>query len=164
MPDGQLRPPGKRWGGEGGRSMMDCRRLGIKDKIMSRQPLLLALVAGLLTQGLLAGSCSLAQPLPDGAKQALEKTWRTLPGGASADFWILRAWPGKGYAENPAPLSPAMEIWCVEISQPPGQGEAKSLVPMIWIITRAYLRGEWMAAPLMTMSSSWPYQACGAMP
>jgi hypothetical protein len=57
-----------------------------------------------------------------------------------------------------------LEIWCVETrisapSDPTVDGEK-----MIWIVIRENQEAPWKAALLATMSSLWPYEACGSVP
>ncbi len=54
-----------------------------------------------------------------------------------------------------------MEIWCVEVQFSGGLTEAAQSDSTIWIVTRESQDAIWNAAWLMTMSSLWPYEACG---
>ncbi len=57
-----------------------------------------------------------------------------------------------------------MEIWCVEVESVSPSELDPGVTAMIWFVTRVDSQSEWGAAPLMAMSSTWPYEACGVFP
>ena len=118
----------------------------------------------LLTASLLLASCSASSPLPQGALDELKEQWQALSMDDRPALHIVRAWPSEVSAEQLAPASPSMETWCVEVELPQGNAASREPGPMIWLVTRADQDASWFAAPLMTMSSLWPYEACGVIP
>jgi hypothetical protein len=124
----------------------------------------IALLAVLLAASIILGSCTPPSQLPESAFSALNRQWDSLPGSATHDLTVLRSWQGQIPPDaDPAPTSP-MDVWCVETllsSNQPYSGESETV---IWIITRTSDDATWESAPLMTMSSLWPYQACGVAP
>lgn len=102
----------------------------------------------------LLGSCAPPQ-MPQSAIDELNARWASLPGSASQDLSIVRAWPGAPPSETPS-----MEIWCVETTLSPKGGDSTKSESMLWLVTRSNEEAGWESAPLMTMSSTWPYQAC----
>ena len=99
-------------------------------------------------------ACSPQLDLPENAKQALEEHLLALP-GSKTEFIIGRAWPGvRPQIEPEFP----MEVWCVEVDHSPTDETDPEL---IWIVTRSNQQSEWNAWMLVTMSASWPYEACG---
>jgi len=99
-------------------------------------------------------ACSPQLDLPQSARKALEERLLALPGG-DTEFVIGQAWPGVRPQDDP---SSSTEIWCVEVDHSPTNETDPEL---IWIVTRPNQQTEWNAAMLATMSSSWPYEACG---
>ena len=122
------------------------------------------LLASLLAASLLLASCSARSQLPQGAMDELEEQWQHLHTDTSPQLRIIRAWPSEVSAEMLAPSSPSMETWCVEVELSAGNDASRGLEPMIWIVARPDQEVSWFAAPLRTMSSLWPYQACGVVP
>lgn len=124
----------------------------------------IALLASLLAANILLNACTPPTQLPEGARLALNRQWDSFPGSTTHDLTIVRAWQGK-LPRDAEPASPQpMEIWCVEtrlLSKQPASGETETI---IWFITKVNDDAPWETAPLMTMSSIWPYQACGVMP
>jgi hypothetical protein len=109
-------------------------------------------------------SCSAESQLPQGARDALNEHWQTLPTVNSSEYRIVRAWPGEMSSENLTPWAPSTEIWCVEVELSIDQAGSEEPEKMIWIVTRQDEESTWYAALLMAMSSIWPYQACGVVP
>lgn len=112
---------------------------------------------------LAASACTSGRSLPAGARQALEQQWDAL-GPGTADLRIVRAWKGKAPSAEPAPAAPAMQIWCVEAEPLATPGSDTSADKTVWIVTRPDKDSPWATAMLFTMSSLWPYQACGLEP
>jgi len=105
-------------------------------------------------------SCSARPELPKEAKEALENYWQSLPSAGKVEYRIVQSWPGTTSSEDTAPWPPSMEIWCVE-AENASDHESET---MIWFVARQSEDSAWDAALLMTMSSIWPYEACGAAP
>jgi hypothetical protein len=108
-------------------------------------------------------SCSSSPQLPEGARDALMAYWESLPSYPGVENRIIRAWPGEAPAEGSTPGDPSIEVWCVEAEMsstddPSVDGD------LVWIVTRQKDETRWSAALLATMSSLWPYQACGEGP
>jgi hypothetical protein len=108
-------------------------------------------------------SCSSPAKIPQAALEALEAQWLALPGSVNPDLRVLRAWPGDQPLATVPPGSTEMEIWCVEVQVSAGPAEVGGSGSTIWIIIRDNQDTSWEAAWLMTMSSLWPYQACGVV-
>ena len=130
---------------------------------MANNPPKTFFLPGLLAASLLLASCSAPSPLPQAAVDELEKQWQTVTTDNSPRLHVVRAWPSEVPAEQLPPSSPSMETWCVEV-EPVGKDASGAPGPMIWIVTRTGPEATWFAAPLMTMSSLWPYEACGVVP
>ncbi|MFC2028925.1 hypothetical protein ACFLTX_03255 [Chloroflexota bacterium] len=112
---------------------------------------------------LILSSCSKPSQLPDDARNALHAYWQSLP-TSGVENHIKRAWPGTISAEVLPSSTPTMEIWCVEAEisskvEPSINGEL-----LIWIVMRENKDRQWSAALLASMSSTWPYEACGRAP
>lgn len=119
------------------------------------------LLLSLLAAGLLIVACAPAPQMPASAVESLTNSWQSIPGSATHELTILRAWPGEAPQEsNPDMLLPE-EVWCVETNLSSIEGNTTDPEAFIWIVTRTNPDAEWQAAPLMIMSSLWPYQACG---
>jgi hypothetical protein len=117
----------------------------------------------LLSVSLLLTSCT-PPKLPEDAQEALLAYWASLPSPPGFEHHIIQAWPGATMTQGTIPLAPELEIWCVETrisapSDPTVDGEK-----MIWIVIRENQEAPWKAALLATMSSLWPYEACGSVP
>ncbi len=123
----------------------------------------LLLFAVLLFAGHGLASCSSPPQLPDAARAALIAHWESLPSHPGVWNRTIREWPGE-VPTHLAPWPPLMEIWCVEAealsSDDPAAGDDR----LVWIVTRDNEGARWTAALLATMSSIWPYQACGVAP
>ncbi len=104
---------------------------------------------------ILLAACTAPDGLPPAALHALLDQWTQ-----DADLEILRAWPGEP-PPSLAPGSPPLEVWCVEVQTTEGRAGAAPSGPIIWIVTRQGREAPWQAAWLLTMSSIWPYEACG---
>ena len=128
---------------------------------MGKYSKIIILLASLLSLSLFLASCSSKQKLPQSALDKLEEQWQLLPSGKSNDLHIIRAWPGEKPTEQSLANSRNMEIWCVELEMYLVIDNAEESQEMLWIVTRPGKDAEWSAAPLMIMSSSWPYEACG---
>lgn len=127
---------------------------------MARMTFILAIAALL---ALAMSSCSPGPWLPAAARQALEQAWNAIPGEVG-DLHIVRAWSGKGPAEELTPWAPDMQTWCVEVKPPADPGAAASPELAIWVVTKPDAESDWSAGMLLTMSSLWPYQACEPAP
>ena len=57
-----------------------------------------------------------------------------------------------------------MEIWCVETEIITADDTSIIGEPVTWIVTRNDEKSNWQSAMLATMSSTWPYEACGRGP
>ena len=109
-------------------------------------------------------SCSPSPNLPESAREALVAHWQSLPSTAGIEHHIVRAWPGDTSAAELTPSTPAMEVWCVEAEMSSAEDISVEGERLIWIIIRENKNAPWTAALLATMSSIWPYQACGVGP
>lgn len=119
------------------------------------------LIISLVSISLVLASCSVNEQLPQSALDTLEEQWQALPMGKNNDLSIIRSWLGKKTTEQLPPESSKMETWCVELEMPEDLDPSGEFKSMIWIVTRQNTESDWSAAPLMIMSSSWPYEACG---
>ena len=121
------------------------------------------LMSALLCASLGFAACSTSPQLPEGARDALVAYWVSLPSYPSLENRIVRAWPGAATEDPASGLSP-MEVWCVEAEifsavDPSVDGEL-----LVWIITRENQGARWSASLLASLSSIWPYRACGVPP
>jgi hypothetical protein len=109
-------------------------------------------------------ACSSPNELPPAAEKALEAYWQSLPSYPTLRHQIRQAWPGVISAKTATSLSPNMDVWCVvsEITA----AEDSSIIgeKLTWIVFRNDEETDWNAAMLATMSSIWPYEACGNGP
>jgi hypothetical protein len=117
-----------------------------------------------LSVSLLLASCTTPSELPNNANEALLDYWASLPSPSGFEHHIIQAWQGANLTENMVTLAAEMEIWCVETrisapNDPTVDGEK-----LIWIVIRENQEAQWNAALLATMSSLWPYEACGSVP
>jgi hypothetical protein len=133
------------------------------DRLATNSPKMMFL-PGLIAASLFLASCSAQSQLPQGAMDELEEQWQNFATDTSPNLRITRAWPSEVSAQQLAPSSPSMETWCVEVQPSAGNDGSRGPEPMIWIVTSADEEATWFAAPLMTMSSLWPYTACGVVP
>jgi hypothetical protein len=113
------------------------------------------LIFTVFSAGFFLAACDGDLRLPQEARQALAAYWDSLPSDAGITHTITRAWPGVS-AENPD-----LEIWCVEAEMSAPGNPAVDGERMIWIVLRNKAERSWSAALLATMSSMWPYEACG---
>ena len=127
----------------------------------STQPIFLALLKAV---SLVAGSCSAQDRLPEGALHEIELQWSAISPGGTAAPHVSRAWRSQRPADQLTPWAPSMETWCVELKRSPSEVEAGGPGSVIWIVTRVDKQSAWSAAPLMIMSSTWPYEACEVVP
>ena len=116
-----------------------------------------------LSVSLLLASCT-PQKLPRDAKDALLAYWTFLPSPSAYEYRIIQAWQGAVPAEDKIALPPEMEVWCVETRISAPNDPAVNGEKLIWIVTRETQEAHWRAALLATMSSLWPYEACGSLP
>lgn len=128
-------------------------------KVSTRVLLLAVLVSA--SQGL--SSCSRPQ-LPESARDALFAYWESLPSHPGVEHRLIRAWPGEAPAEDSTAGVPLMEIWCVEAEISSTDDPSVNGDLLVWIVTRENEETRWSAALLASMSSTWPYQACGQAP
>jgi hypothetical protein len=131
------------------------RLLGVSSRIV-----LLAVLGASL--GLSA--CSGTQELPDSARSALEAYWESLPSHPAVENRIVRAWPGESTEDGSTSGAPSMETWCVEAEISSSDDPAVDGGLLVWIVMRENDETRWSAALLASMSSIWPYQACGEVP
>ena len=109
-------------------------------------------------------SCSSQPHLPQGAAAALTAHWQALPSATVLEHHIIRAWPSAAIATDLTPWSPSMETWCVETVMTPAVEGSTGDETLLWIVFRESEGEPWSAALLATMSSTWPYEACGVAP
>jgi hypothetical protein len=119
--------------------------------------------AALLSVILILTSCAPSK-LPGDAKEALMDHWASFPSSPGIEHHIIRAWQGASPTQDTSGLAPELETWCVETrisapSDPSVDGEK-----LVWIVIRGNQEARWNAALLATMSSLWPYEACGSGP
>lgn len=108
------------------------------------------------------GACSDPQQLPNGARDALNAYWKSLPSYPGVENRIVRSWPGEASSEGPT--APLMETWCVEAEISSADDPSVDGELLVWIVMRDNPEAAWSAALLASMSSIWPYQACGEAP
>ena len=117
--------------------------------------------AMILAALLVLPACGDATSLPDDAREALVAYWDSLPSDSGIEHRIIRAWQGQISADlTPAPS--VLEVWCVEAELSSADDPSVDGVRMEWIVTRGADETSWSAALLASMSSLWPYQACGS--
>jgi hypothetical protein len=118
-------------------------------------------LAMLLAALVVVPACASATTLPDDARDALEAYWDSLPADPGIEHRIIRSWSG-GVVDEPGPAPADLEVWCVEAEiSSPGDPEVDGS-RMEWIVTRRAGERTWSAALLASLSSTWPYQACGS--
>lgn len=120
------------------------------------------LAAVLVSAGLGLPSCSGVQQFPNGARDALTAYWESLPSHPGVENRIIRAWPGEETTEDASARS--KEVWCVEAEVSSADDPSVDGELLVWIVIREDEQTHWSAALLATMSSIWPYQACGEAP
>ena len=123
---------------------------------------MLLVAVGVLV-GLGLSSCSRSSQLPEGARAALIAYWESLPSDPGVENRIIRAWPGVTPAADSTPVDPIAEVWCVE-AEISSEDPAVDGNLLVWIVTRGDREAPWSAALLMSLSSTWPYEACGEAP
>lgn len=124
----------------------------------------MVLPAVLVTVSLGLSSCSGAQELPEGARVALEAYWESLPSHPGVESSIVRAWPGEAAADASTSEALPMETWCIEAEMSSADDSSVDGDLLVWIVMRENDGSRWSAALLASMSSLWPYQACGEVP
>ncbi len=128
------------------------RQNGMK-KFLSARLLLVAIFLGVFL-----ASCSSTKPFPPDAERALEAYWQSLPSYPTITYQTLQAWPG---VETTTAWAPNMEVWCVETEITAAEDASLIGETLTWIVMRDNQDADWTAAMLATMSSTWPYEACG---
>jgi hypothetical protein len=114
--------------------------------------------------GILLSSCISAAQLPTDAQNTLEAYWQSLPSDPTLTYQIRQAWPGAVPVETSTPWAPNMEAWCVETEITAAKDALTIGEMIIWIVIQNDDKAEWQVAMLATMSSIWPYEACGKGP
>ena len=114
--------------------------------------------------GIFLSSCSSQTQLPADANRALEAYWQSLPSDPTLTYQILQVWPSVNPAETITPWAPNMEVWCVETEITAAKNASIIGASVTWIVIRNDENADWSAAMLATMSSTWPYEACGKGP
>ena len=109
-------------------------------------------------------SCTQPAQLPTDARGALEAYWQSLPSDPNLTHQIIQAWPGDVSEETTTPGALNMEVWCVETEITAAADISIVGDTITWIIIRNEERASWDVAMLATMSSTWPYEACGEKP
>lgn len=77
------------------------------------------------------------------------------------EFIIRRAWRPKEIPLDPEGGQPPAEIWCVDLELNGERDGLPQVESMEWFLAREKDQQEWRVAPLLTMSTIWPNQACG---
>ncbi len=121
------------------------------------------LIAVVVCASLVFVACSTSPQLPEGARDALMAYWESLPSYPLVENRISRAWPGEA-TEDPTSGAPLMEVWCVEAEISSADDPSVDGELLVWIVTREKQEARWSAALLASLSSTWPYQACGQAP
>ncbi len=129
------------------------------ERAIARIPAVVLALTGLLLAG-----CGGPPKIPQGALDALQERWQSLPVSETGSLEIARAWQGELPADAPAGLPPTTEVWCFDIQLKSELPELEALTPFVWIVFRERESAPWQATPLMVMSALWPYQACGEGP
>lgn len=114
--------------------------------------------------GICLSACSPPSQFPTDAKRALEDYWQSLPSDPTPTYQILEAWQGDVPAETSTTLAPNMEVWCVETKITAATDASIIGETVTWIVIRNDDKADWNVAMLATMSSIWPYEACGKGP
>ena len=117
---------------------------------VSRRMVLLAVLGASL--GL--SSCAGPQELPEGARDALEAYWESLPSHPGVENRIVRAWPGEATEDGSTSGAPSMETWCVEAEISSSDDPAADGGLLVWIVMRSNQDARWEATLLATMSST----------
>jgi hypothetical protein len=120
-------------------------------------------IAVLVFASLGFSSCSRSPQLPESARDALMEYWESLPSYPSVENRIIRAWPGVA-TEDLTSEAPLMDVWCVEAEISSSDDPSVDGELLVWIVTRENQEAPWSAALLASLSSIWPYQACGDAP
>jgi hypothetical protein len=133
----------------------------------------LILIVGLLTVSFLLGACDRSEPIPAGAREAVEKSAATVytdsyNGVSSFDqvsqVQFSNAWQAKNLPEGMKDSKKEVLVWCVELLVTGmRQGESVSERP-IWVAIQDEPNGEWAVQPLVLFSAIWPYESCGRAP
>ncbi|HKJ37221.1 MAG TPA: hypothetical protein VJ972_00470 [Anaerolineales bacterium] len=106
-------------------------------------------------------SCSQPAQLPTDARGALENYWQSLPSDPNLTHQIIQAWPGDVPEETTTSKTPNIEVWCVEAEITTATDASIIGETVTWIMFRNDEKADWDVAMLATMSSIWPYEACG---
>ena len=107
------------------------------------------------------GACT-GTPLPGAARDALVAYWDGLPSDPGIEHRIVRAWEGVPTSEPGEPGGTVSEVWCVEAEMSSPSDPSVDGSRMVWIVTRGPGEATWSAALLASLSSTWPYEACGS--
>jgi hypothetical protein len=121
------------------------------------------LAAAFLSLSLLLASCT-PPKMPADAEEAILAHWASLPSPPGLEHQIIQVWQGAAPKQETITLPPGMETWCVEASISAPSDPAVDGETLIWIVIRENQEARWNAALLATMSSLWPYEACGKVP
>lgn len=128
-----------------------------------RVPARVMMVALLACASLGFSSCSRSPQLPKEAEDGLIAYWESLPSYPDVENRIIRAWPGQANGDLDSGASP-WEVWCVEAATYSANDPSVDGEVLVWIVIRENREAEWSAALLASLSSLWPYQACGDGP
>jgi hypothetical protein len=128
--------------------------------VVSRRSLKIILMVAFYSLSIFMSSCSQAPQIPEDAQEALIAYWRSIPSAPGIENHIIRAWPGATPSEELTPWAPEMEIWCVEAEIKSSEDLNLDGERLIWIVHRENEKASWSASMLVTMSSTWPYEAC----
>jgi hypothetical protein len=109
-------------------------------------------------------SCSSPTRLPPDANSTLEAYWQSLPSEPTLTYQILQVWPGIVPAETTESSAQNMDVWCVETEITAAKDASIVGETVTWIVIRNDEKADWNVAMLATMSSIWPYEACGNGP
>lgn len=128
-----------------------------------RVPARVLMVALVACASLGFSSCSRSPQFPDDARDALMAYWEALPSDPEVENRIIRAWPGETNEDLDLAARPK-EVWCVEAEIYSAKDPSVDGERLMWIVTRENREARWSAALLASLSSLWPYQACGNGP
>ena len=102
-------------------------------------------------------SCFSPKELPQDVEKSLETYWQSLPSYPNISYQTTQAWPGVVSEE----MMPSMEVWCIETEITAAEDISLIGQTLTWIVIRENKNADWPTAMLATMSSLWPYEACG---
>lgn len=113
---------------------------------------------------MVVSSCSQSAQLPTDAMGALDDYWQSLPSDPNLTHQIIQTWPGDVSEETKTLQAPNMEVWCIETEVTAATDDSIIGETITWIMFRNDEEANWNVAMLATMSSLWPYEACGEEP